>query len=174
MKKIMFIIIGCALFSFTQISGQKNTAAEYWRMEQDPVYKKLVERLAAGALTGTIAGHLLTRDTKLSIQQGLNIALATAGGEAVGLGFVSLFTPESMFPYYTVSYLTGLTAYSIMIGIYRKNNSLTFAGNLKKPKWNINIMPQNLLLNKKIGSYAFSHPGKRIDFLPAFSATLNF
>ncbi len=129
---------------------------------------------AAGALGGTIAGHLLTKDTKLSPQQGRNIALAAAGGEAFGLGLATLFTPESMFPYYAISYATGLTAYAIMVGIYKKNNSITFSGNLKNPGWKINIMPQNLLLNKKIGSYAFSHPEKRIDFLPAFSATLNF
>lgn len=129
---------------------------------------------AVGALGGTIAGHLLTRDTKLSPQQGRNIALAAAGGEAIGLGMATLFTPESMFPYYALSYVTGITAYAIMIGIYKKNNSLSFSGNLKNPGWKINIMPQNLLLNKKIGTYAFSHPGKRIDFLPAFSATLNF
>lgn len=129
---------------------------------------------AAGALGGTIAGHLVTRDAKLTTQQGRNIALATAGGEAVGLGLTTIFTPESMFPYYAVSYITGLSAYAIMVGIYKKTNNLSYSDNLKKSRWDINIMPQNLVLNRKIASYAFQHPEKRIDFLPAFSATLNF
>ena len=62
MKRMAFILIGSILFSLTQISGQKNTAAEYWRMEQDSLYKKLVERQTAGETLSeqeqtTLAGY---------------------------------------------------------------------------------------------------------------------
>lgn len=129
---------------------------------------------AIGALGGTLAGHLWLKDARLTNQQGWNTALATAGGALIGLGLTALFTPDSFTPYYIVSYATGLSSYAILLSQYKKNNSLALFEQEKKSRWDINLMPQSIFLNKKIASYAFSNPGKRINFLPAFSATLNF
>jgi len=129
---------------------------------------------AIGALGGTLIGHVWLRDARLSIQQGRNVALASAGGVAIGLGLAALFTPETATPYYVTSYITGMTTYAIMVGMYKKNNFMPFSENLRKSRWNFNVMPQNIFLNNRIADYAFSNPGRRIDFLPAFSASVNF
>jgi hypothetical protein len=129
---------------------------------------------AIGALGGTLIGHVWLKDARFTIQQGRNVALASAGGAAIGLGLAALFTPETATPYYVTSYITAMTTYAIMVGMYKKNNILRLSDNEKKTRWNINVMPQNIFLNKKIADYAFANPGRRIDFLPAFSAAINF
>jgi hypothetical protein len=129
---------------------------------------------AVGALGGTLAGHLWLKNARLTSQQGRNVALSSAGGVAIGLGLTALFTPESITPYYVVSYITGMTTYALMVGIYKKNNNLAFSDNEKKSRWNLNVMPQNLFLNKKIEEYSQANPGRRFDFLPAISATFTF
>ena len=129
---------------------------------------------AIGALGGTLVGHLWLKNARLTNQQGRNVALASAGGVAVGLGLTALFTPETMTPYYVVSYITGMSTYALIVGMYKKDNNLIFSENEKKTRWNLNVMPQNIFLNNKIADFAFANPGKRIDFLPAFSATLTF
>jgi hypothetical protein len=129
---------------------------------------------AIGALGGTLIGHVWTKDARLTTQQGRNVALASGGGAVVGLGLAALFTPEKATPYYVTAYITGMTTYAIMLGMYKKQNNKPFAENNNKTKWNLNVMPQNIFLNNRIADYAFSNPGKRIDFLPAFSASVNF
>lgn len=129
---------------------------------------------ALGALGGSLLSHSWLRDTRFTTQQGRNIALATAGGSAVGLGLVALFTPEAAAPYYIVGYLSGLTTYSLMVKIYKNSNPLTLSGKPENKKWNFNLMPQNIFINDLIAPYAFANPGKRVDFLPAFSASFKF
>lgn len=129
---------------------------------------------AAGALGGTIAGHFWLKDAKLTNQQGRNVALASSGGSLIGLGLAALFTPESAAPYYVTSFITGMTSYAILVSMYKKNNIQTYTDNSNKSQWDINVMPQNIFFNRKIAGYANANPGKRITFLPAFSATLNF
>jgi hypothetical protein len=129
---------------------------------------------ALGAFGGTVIGQAWLKNARLTIQQGRNVALASAGGSLIGLGLTAIFTPESATPYYTVGYIAGLSSYAIMVGMYKKSNKLAFFEQDKKNKWDLNLMPQNIFLNKQIASYALSNPGKRINFLPAFSATLNF
>lgn len=129
---------------------------------------------AIGALGGTLVSHLWLKDAHLTNQQGRNTALATAGGATIGLGLTALFTPESATPYYLVSYVTGLTSYAILLEKYKRNNNLALIDQEKKSRWNVNFMPQNLFFNQQIGKYALANPGKRINLLPAFSASLNF
>jgi hypothetical protein len=129
---------------------------------------------AAGALGATFVGHLWLNNARLTSQQGRNVALATSGGVLVGLGLTALFTPETETPYYVVSYITGMTSYAVMVSLYKKKNILAFPVSDSKARWDLNLMPQNLFLNKKIADYSVSNPGKRIDFLPAFSATFTF
>jgi hypothetical protein len=58
---------------------------------------------------------------------------------------------------------------------YKKDNSGTYVAKIdKKSKWNFNITPQNIFFNRKIASYALANPEKKVNLLPAFSATLNF
>jgi hypothetical protein len=129
---------------------------------------------AIGALGGSLAGHLWLKDARLTNQQGRNVALSTAGGSIIGLGLIALIGSENAAPYYISGYITGMTTYALMVGLYKKNNSSFLPQQDKKTGWNFNIMPQNIFLNKKIAVSAFANPGKRIDFLPAFSASLRF
>jgi hypothetical protein len=129
---------------------------------------------ATGFLGGTLAGHLWLKDARLSIQQGRNVALASAGGSLVGLGFAALFSPENAAPYYCTAYITGMSTYALMVGLYKKNNSVSPMNKEMKTGWSFNFTPQNIFINKKIAPYALSNPGKRIDLLPAFSASLRF
>jgi hypothetical protein len=129
---------------------------------------------AVGALGGTVAGHFILKNTKLSNQQGRNVALGTAGGSVIGLGLAAIFTPETGTPYYITGYLTGMSAYALLVGKYKSDNKQSLARNDEKSPWNFNIMPQNIFFNNKIATYALANPQKRVTFLPAFSATLTF
>jgi hypothetical protein len=129
---------------------------------------------AAGALTGTIAGHFWLKDARLSNQQGRNTALATAGGAAIGLGLIAILGFESITPYYILPYLTGMSTYALLVNKYKKDNQLAFFKPEKDSRWVVNLMPQNILLNREIINAANTRPGKQPVFLPAFSATLHF
>ena len=129
---------------------------------------------AAGALGGTIAGHFWLKDARLTNQQGRNTALAASAGAAIGLGIAAIFGTESITPYYLVPYITGLSTYAIIVEKYKKNNRLTFYKPEKDNRWEVNLMPQNILLNKEIVRVANTLPGRQPVFLPAITATLHF
>jgi hypothetical protein len=129
---------------------------------------------AAGALAGTVAGHLWLKNARLTSQQGRNVALGSFGGALIGFGLTAIFTPETATPYYIMGYATGMTTYALLVQKYKKDNIMAVNEPDKNSRWNINLMPQNLLLNRKIASYANANPGKRTTFLPAFSASVNF
>lgn len=129
---------------------------------------------AAGALGGTVAGHLWLKNTRLTSQQGRNVALGSFGGTLIGLGLTAIVTPETTTPYYIMGYATGMTTYALLVHKYKKENIMAVNEPDKHSKWNVNLMPQNLLLNRKIAAYANANPGKRTTFLPAFSASVNF
>jgi hypothetical protein len=129
---------------------------------------------AAGALGGTLLGHVWLKDAKLTNQQGRNVALATTGGSVMGLGLMALFTPESITPYYITGYLAGISMYAVMVEKYKKANRMSLSNNDEEKRWDISFMPQNILVNRQIAPYALSHPEKRVTFLPAFSASVKF
>ena len=129
---------------------------------------------AAGALGASFIGQAWLRNAKLTSQQGRNVVLGTAGGTIIGLGLAALFSADAPAAYYVTGYITGMSTYTLMVSMYKKNNSSSFVGKEMKTGWNFNIMPQNLFLNKRIASYALANPGRKINFLPAFSATLKF
>ena len=129
---------------------------------------------ALGALGGSLVGHLIHSNTRLTYQQGRNVALASTAGAAMGAGITAIFTPETATPYYIASYITGMTTYGLIVGMYKRDNITASTDNDKKSRWNVNLMPQNILLNKRIVPYAIANPGKRINLLPAFSASVNF
>jgi hypothetical protein len=129
---------------------------------------------AAGALAGTIGGHLWLKDARLTKQQGRNTALAASGGVVIGAGLTAIFGVKSTTPYYVVSYITGMTSYAIMVSKYQKSNRLAFFKPEKDNRWEVNLMPQNILLNRKIESLANTKTGKQPVYLPAFAASLRF
>ncbi len=116
---------------------------------------------AFGALAGSLASHPWTKGARLTNQQGRNIALATTGGSLAGMGVILLFMPESPNPYFLASFTGGVTAYSLMMGRYKKQNAvsgnLTGSGNSDR-KWNLNLMPQNILFNKSIAEASLARP----------------
>lgn len=129
---------------------------------------------AMGALGGTFAGHLWLKDSRLTTQQGRNTALAATGGAAIGLGIAAIFDSESATPYYLLPYLAGLSTYAIVLNAYNKNMPTAYSEPMSNKKWNINIMPQNLLLNYKLEGLILNNPQRKIAFLPAFSASVQF
>jgi hypothetical protein len=129
---------------------------------------------AAGAIGGTVAGQLWLKNARLSSQQGRNIALASTGGALIGIGLTAIFQPETAAPYYVAGYAGAMTTYSLLLSKYKKSNIAYMREKNKLSRWNLNIMPQNLFLNKKIEAFANANPGRRITYLPAFSASLNF
>lgn len=129
---------------------------------------------AIGALGASLAGHKWLKDANLSNQQGRNVALATAGGSIIGLGLIAIVGSEDMTPYYISGYITGMTTYTLMMNAYKKKNNFSLPARDMKTGWNFNFTPQNIFINRKMTSYYLSNPGKRINMLPAFSATLTF
>ena len=130
---------------------------------------------AAGALGASMMGHLWLKDAKLTNQQGRNVALASAGGSIIGLGMIALVSPDDFTPYYITGYITGMTSYALMVSAYKKKNNFSLPSSREmKTGWNFSLTPQNIFINKKIASRILSYPGRRIDMLPAFSATLTF
>ncbi len=129
---------------------------------------------AFGALGASMAGHYWLRDARFTNQQGRNIALATSGGSIIGLGLIAIVGSDDMTPYYVSGYITGMTTYALMVNSYKKKNGFSIPPKEMKTGWNFNLTPQNIFINRKLTSYYLSNPGKRIDLLPAFSATLTF
>ena len=130
---------------------------------------------AIGALGGTFAGQLWLKDAQFTNQQGRNTALAASGGAVFGLGIAALINPKSSTPYYLIPYITGMSTYSILVSKYKETNrKLSYYEKEKTHRWEVNFMPQNIILNKKLGYNTNYQPGKRQTFLPAFSASLRF
>jgi hypothetical protein len=102
------------------------------------------------------------------------VKVAASAGAAIGLGIAAIFGTESITPYYLVPYITGLSTYAIIVEKYKKNNRLTFYKPEKDNRWEVNLMPQNILLNKEIVRVANTLPGRQPVFLPAITATLHF
>jgi hypothetical protein len=129
---------------------------------------------AAGAIGGTVAGQLWLKNARLTSQQGRNVALASAAGALIGIGVTAIFQPGTAAPYYVAGYATAMTSYALLVNSYKKSNIAIMGEKNKLSRWNLNIMPQNLFLNKKIEAFANANPGRRINYLPAFSASLKF
>jgi hypothetical protein len=130
---------------------------------------------ASTAMAGTLAGQLWMRNAKLTGQQGRNVILATSAGSIVGLGISAMIsTDEYSAINYLVPYISGLISYSVIAQSYkRKNNSREFASD-KGTGWKFNIMPQNIIINNRLGSSGRPLPGNRMSLLPAFSASVVF
>ena len=129
---------------------------------------------AIGALGGSIAGHYITKNTRLTKQQGRNTGLAAAGGVVVGLGMAALIQPDRPTLYYILPYISGMTTYGILVNKYRKSNYMAFTRAEGSSGWNISLTPYNIFLNKKIAAGILANPAKKSYLLPAFSASYSF
>lgn len=129
---------------------------------------------AIGAMGGSLAGHYITRNTRLTKQQGRNTALAATGGAVVGLGMAALIQAERPTLYYILPYISGMTTYGILVNKYRKSSNMSVTGDNESGGWNINLTPYNIFLNKKIAAGILANPGKKSYLLPAFSASYSF
>jgi hypothetical protein len=130
---------------------------------------------AALAMTGTLAGQAWMKNARLTNQQGRNIALATAGGAVVGLGFSVILFSEGSSANYILPYITGLATYSFVAATYRKKNPEALSTGKKSSNGpHFSFMPQNILINNKMVSSGKYHPGGRFNMLPAFAATISF
>jgi hypothetical protein len=144
------------------------------KAEENDIKASAVLVPAIGTLGGTIAGHLWLKDARLTDQQGRNTAFASAAGVAIGLGLTAIFSPESATPYYLVSYLTGMSSYAYIVSKYKIANRMTTFEPKKLNNWDINLMPQNILLNRQLANFGTVDPRKRQNWLPAFYASVRF
>jgi hypothetical protein len=129
----------------------------------------------ATTLGGTFASHYWLKGVKLTTQQGRNTALAAAGGAIMGFGVASFFDSESVTPRYLLPYVSGLSSYAILLHLYKKINLQQSYGVEQENRWKIDIMPQNIFLNQKLGKIVNPYPGRRQPLsLPAVSAICSF
>ena len=132
---------------------------------------------AIGALGGTLVGQRWLKNAMLTNQQGRNALLAASGGALIGEGLALTFNFESITSYYLIPYITGMATYSLLIEKYRHKNITTYRNPEKTGRWNVNLMPQNIILNQKLASSRMmqsGHYNNRFKMLPAFSATYCF
>ena len=129
---------------------------------------------AATALGGAIGSHYWLRDVRLTNQQGRNTALATTGGAITGFGVISLFNSESITANYLVPFLTGFSSYAILVHLYKKINQQQYLKAEKENRWKFDFMPQNILINQKLGKIINTDPGRQPLFLPALSVSYKF
>jgi hypothetical protein len=155
-------LLGLSVLADIAGNSESDVNAGYWLIP------------AAGAIGGTVAGQAWLKNARLTSQQGRNVALATTAGALIGIGIAAIFQPESAAPYYIGGYATAMTSYALLVSKYKKSNIEIMSEKNKLSRWHLNIMPQNLFLNKKIESFANANPGRRVTYLPAFSASLNF
>lgn len=130
---------------------------------------------AAGALAGTLVGHMWLKNTNLTPQQGMWTVYAAGGGAVLGLGIALLTESENITPYYLIPYATGLGAYALTVEQFqKKNNSKDFLSVNKKNNFNITFMPQNLFLNNIIQEKGYMLNGKPFGPQPLFAASVRF
>jgi hypothetical protein len=85
-------------------------------------------------------------------------------------GVAAIFNLNHSTPYYITGYAGGMATYAILANIYRNSNKTAWLDPAWHSRWNVNLMPQNLMVNKKLSAGLNSNPGKGIWLLPAFSA----
>lgn len=130
---------------------------------------------AIGVITGTVIGHLWTKDANLSPKQGLQTAYAATGGSILGLGIALLTNSQKITPYYVIPYITGMGTYAFILERMKKiNKTEGFLQEDKKTNWQFAFMPQNLYLNSRISNGGLLKNGRIIGMQPFFAASLKF
>jgi hypothetical protein len=130
---------------------------------------------AAGALTGTFAGHLWLKNKNLSPRQGMLTVYAASGGVILGLGIALLTEAENITPYYLIPYATGLAAFATTVELLgRKNSSQAILNFNRNDNFNFTLMPQNLLMNNILQNRFHSGNTRLLGPQPLFVASLKF
>lgn len=130
---------------------------------------------AAGALAGTLIGHIWLKDTGLTPQQGMLTAYAATGGALVGLGGALITESEKVTPYYLLPYLGGLAAYTITVEMLRKrNNTQAQITGSHDNNFQFQVMPQSIFLNNKIVEKGYILNGRQIRLQPLVTASFTF
>ena len=130
---------------------------------------------ALGALSGTVIGHFYNRNLGFTTQQGLLTAYAATGGAVVGLGVALLTNSEEITPYYLIPYATGMASYIAAVEILkRRGNSYSLSERSNRNNLQVAIMPQNLLINNRLGEKGFIKNGRYTGMQPMFAASITF
>jgi hypothetical protein len=130
---------------------------------------------AAGALLGMAAGHLYTRNTGFTAQQGMLTAYSAAGGAIIGFGVALLLDSENITPWYLIPYATGLGSYITAVEVLRRQTGVySYRNGNGGNNFHVDIMPQNFFLNNKILENGNMLNGRYVGMQPLFSASLKF
>jgi len=130
---------------------------------------------AAGALGGTLAGHLWLKNKSLTPRQGMLTVYAASGGAILGIGIAAITESENITPYYLIPYATGLAAYAVTVELLgRNNNSQSFLPLNKKNNFNFTLMPQSLLMNNLVQNNDHFVNHGPLGMQPLFVASLKF
>ncbi len=130
---------------------------------------------AIGALSGTVIGHFYNRNLNFTPQQGMMTGYAAAGGAIVGLGIALLTDSEKITPYYLIPYATGLGSYIAAVEILkRRGGTYSLSDEKKTNGLNVSFMPQNLIINNRLGDKGFFVNGQYRGMQPMFAASLTF
>lgn len=144
---------------------------EEWEDAQSPYW--LIP--AAGALSGTLAGHFWLKNKNLTPRQGMLTVYAASGGAILGLGVALITNSENVTPYYLIPYATSLTAYAVTVELLgRKNKSQVFLPEKKNNNFNFSFMPQSLFLNNFIQKSGHLGNYGTLRMQPLFTASLKF
>lgn len=130
---------------------------------------------AAGALTGSFAGHFWLKNKNLTPRQGMLSVYAASGGALIGLGIALITESENITPYYLIPYATGLAAFATTVELLgRKNSSQALLNYDRKNNFNFTLMPQNLLMNNILQNRGYFGNSRLLGPQPLFVASLKF
>jgi len=101
----------------------------------------LVSASMVGGISGFVAGHTLTRNTRFSAGQGSLVTLGELGGGLLGIGTAYLITrgKGSERPY------VGLAAIGSVAGFWFAYKAFTPSSSKKSANWDVRVSPQALL-----------------------------
>jgi hypothetical protein len=123
-------------------------------------------------LGGSLLSNLWLKNSRLTVQQGRNTALAAGAGAIIGIGLESIINPDPNSVHYIIPYISGVSSYTAMLYICSKINRPRNSVPENNNKLNLSIMPQNILLNRKYGKSPEAL-GRGLSF-PVVTATYKF
>lgn len=130
---------------------------------------------AVGLIGGTAIGHFWLKNADFTPQQGMTTIYAAAGGFVIGAGIDLLIDSEEFTPNYLIPYITSMGAYTFAVQkLKNSNRTASLIPKESKGTWDFAFLPQNILLNNKLGEKGILVNGKYTGMQPCFSASLTF